>query len=95
MVLYVLQNSRNGTVLLTKKLNFCQTWPQNWGKWKTTFLEANMNWLADQSVGTSVKREKKDSTTIVFTNPQFFIISMDRSNVLSTDSLLRLRLTEV
>ena len=57
------------------------------GEWKTTFLEANMNWLADQSEGTSVKREKKESTTIVFANPQFFIISIDCSNVLSIDSL--------
>ena len=30
------------------------------GEWKITFLEANMNWLADQSEGTSVKREKRD-----------------------------------
>lgn len=60
------------------------------GEWKITFLEANMNWLADQSVGSSVKREKKESTTIVFANPQFFIISIDPTNVLSTNSLLTL-----
>ena len=43
---------------LTKKLNFCQRWLQNWGEWKTIFLEANMNWLADQSVGTRKFCEK-------------------------------------
>ena len=41
------------------------------GEWKITFLEANMNWLADQSVGSSVKREKRDWQLLFLLIPNF------------------------
>ena len=78
--------------LFYQNIKFLTNLGPNLGEMENYISEANIDWLADQSEGTRKFCEKgeKGLTTIVFTNPQFFIISIDPTNVLSTNSLLTL-----